>query len=110
MKFGDCKEHRGTFHEYLGMELENSMPGKVKITMIPYLEETLDEFPEEITATCTTPAAEYLFKVREDAPKAARGTVHAVPPICCKTCVRAGESSKGPGDGSIILNHTSAVV
>ena len=37
--------------------------------MIPFLEEMLEEFPEEITSTRTTPAAEYLFKVRDDAPK-----------------------------------------
>jgi hypothetical protein len=42
LKYGDCKEHCGTFQEYLGMKLDYSMPGKVKITMIPYLEEMLD--------------------------------------------------------------------
>jgi hypothetical protein len=69
LKYGNCKEHRGTFHEYLGMELDYSISGKVKIKMIPYLEEMLNEFPDEITTTRTTPAAEYLFKVRDDAPK-----------------------------------------
>jgi hypothetical protein len=69
LKYSDCKEHRGTFHEYLGMELDYSIREKVKITMIPYLEEMLNEFPEEITTTRTTWAAEYLFKVRDDAPK-----------------------------------------
>jgi hypothetical protein len=86
LKYGDCKEHRGDFHDYLGMELDYSVKGKVKITMIPFLEEMLEEFPEEITQTRTTPAAEYLFKVRDE------GTI--IPSVRRKTrvCAGAGEA------------------
>ena len=34
--------------------------------MINFLKEIMEEFPEAITSTKTTPAAEYLFKVREE--------------------------------------------
>ena len=64
-KYGDCKEHRGKIHDYLGMELDYTQPGKVMIRMVPYIQETIDEFPEEIIGTKTTPAAEYLFRIRD---------------------------------------------
>jgi hypothetical protein len=64
-KYGDCKEHRGKHHEYLGMDFDYSEKGKVKVRMIPYLQNILDDFPEEIIGTKTTPAANYLFKVRD---------------------------------------------
>jgi hypothetical protein len=66
-KYGDCAEHRGKFHEYLGMDLDYSEKGKVKIRMVPYLQSIIDEFPEEIMGTRVTPAADYLFHVRDDA-------------------------------------------
>ena len=65
-KYGNCKEHRGKVHDYLGMELDYSEPGKVKITMVSYLEKILEEFPEEIVSTKTTPAADHLFKIRDE--------------------------------------------
>ena len=37
VKYGDCKEHRWKHHEYLGMDLDYSEQGKVKIRMVPYL-------------------------------------------------------------------------
>ena len=52
-------------HEYLGMMLDYSMPGEVKISMIDYVKRMVEEFPEDITRTATTPAAEYLFKVND---------------------------------------------
>jgi hypothetical protein len=66
-KYGDCKEHRGKHHEYLGMDFDYSEKGKVKVRMIPYLQSILVDFPEEIVGTKTTPAADYLFKVRDEA-------------------------------------------
>jgi hypothetical protein len=65
-KYGDCKEHRGKHHEYLGMDFDYSEKGKVKVRMIPYLQSILDDFPEEIVGTKSTPAADYLFKVRDE--------------------------------------------
>jgi hypothetical protein len=67
LKYGDCKEHRGRFFDYLGMELDYSVPGQLRVTMIQFLKDMLVEFPEEITQTRMTPAADYLFRVRDDA-------------------------------------------
>jgi hypothetical protein len=66
-KYGDCAEHRGKHHDYLGMDFDYSEKKKVKIRMIPYLQSIIDDFPEEIIATRVTPAADYLFRVRDDA-------------------------------------------
>ena len=59
----------GTMHDYLGMMFDYSFVSEVKINMWDYLRNVIKEFPEEITGTCTTPASEYLFKVREDGRK-----------------------------------------
>ena len=39
--------------------------GKVSISMIKYLCQMLDDFVQDIRKTSTTPAADYLFKIRE---------------------------------------------
>ena len=59
---------RGKIHDYLGMQLDFSMPGEVKVTMIPYVKEivTLFEQYDNSTKTAKTPASEFLFKTRED--------------------------------------------
>ena len=42
---GNTKISKGKIHEYLGMTLAFSEPGEVKITMIPYTEETVKYLP-----------------------------------------------------------------
>jgi hypothetical protein len=59
-------EHRGKVHDYLGMILDFTMEGCVIINMTEYIKTILDDFPEEITGTKTTPAADHLFQVREE--------------------------------------------
>lgn len=58
--------HRGKVHNYLGMTLDYSMQGRVKVTMIYYIKWTTSDFPEEIVANKTTPAADWLFNVRPE--------------------------------------------
>ena len=41
-----------------------TVPGEVKISMIPYIENILKDFPEEIMGTVATPMGE-LFEVWE---------------------------------------------
>ena len=55
-------------HDYLGMQLDFSMPGEVKVTMIPYVKEivTLFEQYDNSMKTAKTPASEFLFKMHED--------------------------------------------
>jgi hypothetical protein len=55
--------HRGSIHDYLGMDLNFSLPGIAQISMINYTKKVLEDFPEAITTSCTTPAADHLFTV-----------------------------------------------
>jgi hypothetical protein len=59
--------NRGKLHDYLGMLLDYSEPGYVKLNMIAYLEKVLEEMPEDMDGTASSPAAEYLFKVIDGA-------------------------------------------
>ena len=56
---------RGKIHDYLGMLLDYSESGIVKINMIEYIQKILDEMPENMDGTATSPAADYLFTVTE---------------------------------------------
>ena len=47
------------------MDLDYSGTKNVKISMIKYLKKIFVAFPEKITTTAETPAAEHLFKVAE---------------------------------------------
>jgi hypothetical protein len=60
----DMRVSRGKKHDYLGMDLDYSVQGEMKVTMIDYLKRVITEFPEEITRTASSPAAERLFTVR----------------------------------------------
>ncbi len=74
-KFGDWLEetygkkvarHSGKIHDYLGMIFDYSHNGKVIINQIEYIKQIIEEFPEEIKRTRATPAADYLFTVRDE--------------------------------------------
>ena len=57
---------RGKFYDYLGMNLDYTIKDEVKITMIPYIKEMIQDFCEHDTSPdkkAKTPAAEFLFKV-----------------------------------------------
>ena len=62
--YGKGKVSRGKLHQYLGMDMDFGEKGKLKMSMVPFLKKTINEFPEAITAAM--PAAEHLFKVREE--------------------------------------------
>ena len=59
---------RGKVHDYLGMTLDYSTPGKVKIRMEKYIQNILDELPDTFTGTANTPATSDLFTVDPDSP------------------------------------------
>ena len=54
---------RGKIHDYLGMRFDFSEPGKVKVDMIDYVKEMLDDFSESFkpTDSAPSPAADNLF-------------------------------------------------
>ena len=57
---------RGDVHDYLGMDLDFSTKGTVKVSMIKYRKKIFEAFPEKITSAAATPAADHLFEVRDD--------------------------------------------
>ena len=63
--------NQGDVHNYLGMDLDSSEKSKgiVKISMINYVEKILQDFPEQIKSTSSSPAAErnsrqYYWRIR----------------------------------------------
>ena len=63
-EFGQIKEVtacRGTLHAYLGMTLDYSTPGSVKIDMRDCVKEMIEEFPQDLKGKATTPANDHLF-------------------------------------------------
>jgi hypothetical protein len=59
--------HRGKVHDYFGMDLNFANEGVAQILMIMYTTKILTHFPEAITTSCATPAADHLFTVRDEA-------------------------------------------
>ena len=50
------KESRGKKHDYLGMDLDLSFDGEVRVTMTDYLKKIVYDFPETIQGRVATPA------------------------------------------------------
>jgi hypothetical protein len=59
---------RGDIHDYLGMILDFSASGVVRIDMSGYLQTILSEIPKDMNGTIATPATAHLFKVNTDNP------------------------------------------
>jgi hypothetical protein len=57
----------GSYHDYLGINIDFSDPGMVKFDMVPYIDKIIDAFPEKITRVTSIPAADHLFAVRPSA-------------------------------------------
>ena len=65
-KYGDdeykVKVVKGKKHDYLGMIIDYTQPGKVKIDVTYYVKKMLDDFPVELKENVQTPASEsYLM-------------------------------------------------
>ena len=54
---------RGKIHDYLGMTIDFSKKGSMKINMVEYVESILDEAPPEMTGEAVTPAGKHLFEI-----------------------------------------------
>ena len=59
--FGSISVTRGNKFTYLGIDFDHSMKGEVGISMIPYLNDLLREFPENLGTPQASPAADYLL-------------------------------------------------
>ena len=60
---------RGKIHDYLGMTLDYTEAGKVKIKMLDYVTKMLADLPPEMDGEALTPAANHLFSVDDDQTK-----------------------------------------
>ena len=60
---------RGQVHNYLGMTLDFRTKGEVQIKMEHYVDMMLQDTPDEMKGTATTPAAPHLFKVNNKDPQ-----------------------------------------
>ena len=65
--------HRGDVHDYLGMDLDYSEKGVVKLSMIKQLEKVFTDFPEDIGRPASTPASDHLFQIRDPEETAKEG-------------------------------------
>ena len=69
-KYGAVKAVRGHFHDYLGMNLDFSEKGKVKVEMYDYIAKMVDESSLELgpNDVMPTPATDNLLSVKETEP------------------------------------------
>lgn len=65
----NLSERMGPIHDYLGMTFDFSSNNTVRVDMTKYITKVISDFPEEISGVAATPAADHLFKVREDVMK-----------------------------------------
>ena len=61
-------ETRGKVHEYLGMILDFTTPGKVMVSMKDFIERMPNELPTDMDGEAVTAAANHLFEVNETEP------------------------------------------
>ena len=59
-------ENRGKLHDYLGMTLDYSTPGKVVFRMDDYIEGILEEAPDDMDGVAETPHTERLYDIAEN--------------------------------------------
>ena len=62
-KYKAVEPTRGKKHDYLGMLVDFTEKGKVKIDMVKYVESMIEDFPEKINKISKTPAAENLLEI-----------------------------------------------
>ena len=62
---GKITVHRGIMHDYLGMDMDYSSEGVVKLSMMKLLEKIFVDFPEDIGRPSSSPTSEHLFRVRD---------------------------------------------
>ena len=68
-EIGTIKVEYGPRHDFVGMILDYSVPGKVIIDMKDYIAKMVEDFEYEIPGAAKTPAANFLFKTNEKCPK-----------------------------------------
>jgi hypothetical protein len=66
-KKSPLKKSSGGMHDYLGMALDFSTPGMLKVLIVDYVKSILADVPPKLKARkAAAPAANHLLDVRED--------------------------------------------
>jgi len=72
LKFGQdgpLTTNRGKVLDYLGMTIHYQVKGKVKFSMLEYINKLLEKVPHDMDGTAKTPAAKNLFNINDGAKK-----------------------------------------
>ncbi len=68
-KEAELKEDTGMLHDYLGMQINFSLPERVAVIMFNYLEDIVVEAPDELKPNnCKYPTNNKLFNVDKNLP------------------------------------------
>ena len=67
-KVGAITSTKGNVHDFLGMNITFNQDGTFTVRMDSFTQECIDEFPDEIKDSCTTPATKFLFNVDHKSP------------------------------------------
>jgi hypothetical protein len=98
---------RGDLHDYLGMTIDYSTDGKAAIRMQDYAESMLEDVPDDMEGTATTPAADHLFKVDDGAVPLGEERAELFHSIVAKqTTVSVQTGSAGHSDIYCVSLHT----
>eukprot|EP00934_Nitzschia_sp_Nitz4_P002612 Nitzschia sp. Nitz4//scaffold489_size5144//31//2646//NITZ4_009230-RA/size5144-processed-gene-0.1-mRNA-1//1//CDS//3329552897//2602//frame0 len=62
-------ESRGKTHDFLGMTLDYTTPGCVRVGMVDYVKGMIEGMPPDMIGTAPTPASSSLFKTNDTAAK-----------------------------------------
>ena len=62
--YREIKVQHGKKLVYLWIDSNYSQQGQVKVSMVPYINDIIANFPEEINEASNTAAGDYLFEVR----------------------------------------------
>jgi hypothetical protein len=62
----DMHVSRVNKHDNLGVDLDFSVTGEVKVSMVDYLKRVINEFPKIIVGIAVIPATDRLFTIRWD--------------------------------------------
>jgi hypothetical protein len=57
--------HTGTKHQYLGINFEFETNRNLQVSMVGYLEDVIEGFPELIVGKAATPAGDRLFNIQD---------------------------------------------
>jgi hypothetical protein len=58
--------HIGNKHDYLGVDFEFEQEGRLNVSMVNYLKNVIETFPEQIVGRAATPAGDRLFDIRDE--------------------------------------------